>query len=167
MHRGTKRLVLAIVVLVAAGGSFAALGGMKWLDGWGFRGDEAHLRSRLVGYWEARVDDDLQALAEYAHPSETELMQSGLLATEAYELQGVTIDGDTAVAAVKITSRLRQAGFSARARERVIQQGWVRVDGEWYQEPSPMTLKQAIEHYRARRSSPSGAPPTGAQDRER
>jgi hypothetical protein len=164
MSRLTKRIVLGIVVLVAAGTSFAALGGMSLIDAWGLRGAEPHLRSRVIGYWDARLDNDLQALAEYAHPSETEILQAGVLSTEAYELQGLDIDGDSAVATVKITARVLEAGFSARTRERVLRQGWVRVDGEWYQERAPQTLKQAIEHYRGQRAGATGAPPPPAQE---
>lgn len=158
-----KKFVFGFVLLLLLGGvAFKVLGGMTLLDGMGLRGDERQVRSRMDAYWDARVQGDLQEMAEYAHPQESSFMQPGALITEAFEIQSVELREDKAVATVKVRSRIKQAAFSSRTRELVIKDPWVRFEGNWYQEPGPVTMQDLIRQYRGEWTPPvvgKDAPP--------
>ena len=144
-----KKLIIGIGLIIAASGfAFTTMGGMSWLDSMGLRGEDRLVRSRMVGYWDARVAADVESMADFIHPAQPMVFQSGMLITENYELQELEVEGDHAVATVKLTSRIKHALFSSKSRDVTIQDGWVRYKGTWYKEPGPVTFKDAIDHYR-------------------
>jgi hypothetical protein len=160
-----KTVVIGSAVLLLAGGaSFAAFGGMTWLDSMGLRGSERQARTRIVGYWEARVANDPVKLAPFVHPSQQTLVSSGPLTTEAFEVQEVVVGGDTAVATVHIRARVRNALVTSGPREVTVKDRWVRHEGQWFKEPGAGTIQDAIKRYQDERTPPgveAGSSPQG------
>lgn len=150
-----KKLMIGLVVSLTVGGlAVAALGGMSWLDDLGLRGPERQVRSRMLGYWEARLKADMQGMGEFIHPAQTTLPNPGMLVTEAYEIQDLAVDGDAAVATVKLRSRLKHSLFSQMTREVTIEDRWVRYKGQWFKQPGPVTMYDAIQSHRGRWTPP-------------
>jgi hypothetical protein len=144
-----KKVVLVTAALLLCGGvAFGAMGGLAWIDALGLRGAERQARSRIAGYWNARLDNDVNALAEFVHPAETMIIDPGMLVTEAYELRDVAVEGDEAVAKVWLRSRIKHAMFSGKTRELEIADHWTRFRGQWYKTPGPNTIKDAIDAQR-------------------
>jgi hypothetical protein len=144
-----KSLVASASILVA--GSLAAatlaLGGLTWIDSLGLRGPERLLQSRVKGYWEARLNGDLEAMAEYVHPQQGSVIDPGMLITEGYQLHGIELDGDTATAMLTVQSRLQHPMFSERGREVELASKWVRYEGKWYLDIQPIGIHETIQHY--------------------
>jgi len=131
---------------------------MSWLDERGLRGSARQAESRMRGYWEARVAGDLEALSNYLHPMQTQIVQPGMLVTEAYEIHGVAVDGERATASVKVRSRLKHPVLSAKVREVELQSSWIKYEGQWYLEPQPIGLADSIRKRRGEWVSPIQAP---------
>ena len=94
----TKKVMIGVGLVVAIGlGAFYSLGGMSWLDAQGFRGQDRLVRARVEGYWQARVDGDVDKIASYAHPDQSGAFDPGILVTESYEIRSLEVDGDNAV----------------------------------------------------------------------
>jgi hypothetical protein len=108
----------------------------------------------MFGYWEARLKADMQGMADYIHPAQETLPNPGMLVTEAYEIQNLAVDGDAAVATVKLRSRLKHSLFSQMTREVTIQDKWVRYKGQWFKQPSPVTMHDAIKAFRGEWTPP-------------
>lgn len=141
-----SKLVFGGLLTVMLGGlGFSAMGGMSWVDGLGLRGTQRLIHSRMVGYWDARVANDSERMAEYVHPARPLLIQPGTLITESYEIGDVKIEGDRAFAITKISTRLKHAMFSSKSREVRLRDKWVRFNGKWYREPGPVTIGDAIK----------------------
>jgi hypothetical protein len=162
-----KKIAIGFVLLALAGSTaFAVFGGMSFVDGLGLRGAERQVRARVLAYWDARLRNDLEAMAQYVHPQESMIMQPGALVTEQYELQTLELREDAAVATLKIRSRIKQAGFSTNARETVLKDPWVRFEGTWYKAPGPVTIQDAIRQYRGTYTPPVVAGNTAAPSAE-
>lgn len=155
-----KRLVLFLIVAVAAGGSlFALAGGKDWLTANGFLGQERLLRSRLDGYWQARVKGDLAAMAQYIHPEQRGIANpGGLLTTEKYEVKSLEINGERAVAVVDMRARVSTPSMAGFTRDITTKDVWVKQAGGWYREKQLVginsILKKAQEASAAGRSAP-------------
>lgn len=151
-----NKVVLSLAgVLLCGGLAFGAMGGIAWIDSLGLRGAEKQAQSRIEGYWNARLDNDLDAMAGYIHPAQTTIMDPGMLITEAYELRDVEVAGDEAVAKVWLRSRIKHAMFSGKTRELEINDHWTRFRGQWYKTPGPLTIKDAIDAYQGNWKPPT------------
>lgn len=139
-----KYLIGIVLLLVVGGFAFVSLGGIKWLDSMGFRGQERVLRSRIVGYWDARLDGDRDLIAQYQHPEQKEVFDPGMLVTESYDFVDLQIDGDTAVAKVDLVTYIKHPMLSAHTQEAQVRDEWVLVDGTWYRAVQPVSLGQMI-----------------------
>jgi hypothetical protein len=151
-----KKIVIVVVLLLAVGGAaFGALGGVAWLDSLGLRGQQRALESRLVGYWEARVDGDLDQLAKYFHPLQPAIPDPGLLITEDYQVNEIAIEGDRATAKLTVHSRLKHPILSTRDRTVELDSVWVRYEGQWYLDARPVGFHELIQNYQGEWKSPT------------
>ncbi len=152
------------VVLVAGGAGVMALGGMSWIDEMGLRGEERRVRSRMEGYWQARVAEDVDKMSKYAHPAQPIVPQPGTLITEAFEIEGIALDGERAVATTKIRTHIKHTQFTSKSKEITLEDPWVRFDGTWYREPRPTTLQDMMKSLRGEWVPPTiGAAPSAAE----
>lgn len=159
-----KTFVIGSAVLLLAGGaSFAAFGGMNWLDSLGLRGPERQVRTRVVGYWEARLANDPVRMAPYIHPLQQSLVGAGPLTTETYELQDLVVNGEEAVATVHLRARVRNALVTSGPREVTIKDRWVRHEGQWFKEPGSNTIQDAIKRYKGQWTPPGVEPGSSPQ----
>jgi len=162
-----KRFALLLIVAAAAlGGLFALAGGMDWLTATGLLGQERLVRSRLDGYWQARVKGNLEEMAQYIHPEQRGIPDPGMLNTERYEVKSLAIDGERAVAVVDLRARLTNPVLAGITRDVTTQDVWVMHAGRWYREKQPVgihsILKKAQEVAASGRSAPDpGAPGPG------
>jgi hypothetical protein len=129
-----KILIAAIVVLAVGGLTFESAGGMGWLESTGILGSERQLQSAIRGYWQARVEDDLNQMAEYVHPLQQGMYDPGLLKTTEYQLGALMIEGDTAKASLDVTFRIDHPSLSHVERKKTLEDRWVRYEGSWYRE---------------------------------
>jgi len=139
-----KYLIGIVLLLVVGGFAFVSLGGIKWLDSMGFRGQERVLRSRVEGYWEARLKGNAQEVAQFQHPDQREVFDPGMLVTESYEIVDLRVDGDTAVANVDLVTYIKHPLLSAHTQDAQVRDEWVQVDGTWYRAVQPVSLGQMI-----------------------
>jgi hypothetical protein len=154
-----KKFVIILVVVVALGaGALVSFGGMSWLDSMGLRGQDRLVESRVRGYWQARVDRDLEEQVEFLHPQQGSVADSGMLVTESFEITGIEIDGDDAVADLVVKSRLKHPILSARDRTVEMQTKWVKHEGKWYRALAPQTVFEIIQNEHG-----NWTPPTAAQ----
>jgi hypothetical protein len=132
-----------------------AMGGVEWLDSLGLLGQQRALASRVRGYWNARVGNDLQRMARYVHPLQEAIPDPGMLITDSYDLEKLEIEGDTALATLKVRSRLKHPILSAKQREVELRSRWVRYQGHWYQDVTPVGLADTIKYYRGEWTPPT------------
>jgi hypothetical protein len=130
----------------------------EWLGKLGLQSPERVLRGRINGYWTARVDGDLREMARYIHPLQGAVPDPGMLVTESYELEKVQIEGDTAMAVLRVQSRLKHPILSSRQRDTELESRWVRYKGQWYQDVAPIGLNEAIKMYNGEWTPPTEAP---------
>jgi hypothetical protein len=140
-----KLLIGASALLLLAGGAFFALGGAAWLDARGLRGQERAVTSRMRGYWEARLNQDTEAMTHYVHPTWGRVTPPGLLQTRAYEIQEIKMFGeDRAAAKVAVTSVVKHPLVADYEMNSTIVDRWMLFEGQWYREPGPRTLSEKI-----------------------
>ena len=155
-----KKIVMIAVVVVALGaGALVAFGGLSWLDSTGLRGQERLVESRVRGYWQARVDRNLEAQVEFLHPLQGTVADSGMLVTESFEIKEVSVDGDEAYADLVVRSRLKHPILSARDRTVEMQTRWVKHEGTWYRALAPQTVFEIIQNEQG-----NWTPPTAQTD---
>ena len=152
MNKKTLMITAALVLGTALG--FNALGGMSWLDSIGLRGPEGVLKQRIDSYWQARMDGDMDEMAQYVHPLQEELTQPGMLVTEAYEVRDISVEGENADAKIWVQSRLRHPQLSARTRETELSTNWVMYEGTWYRALNPSTITDSIKYSRGEWTPP-------------
>jgi hypothetical protein len=150
-----KVLIGAGLCISAAAVTVNAMGGVEWLDSTGMLGQERALSSRVRGYWNARVDNDLERMARFIHPLQGEVSDPGILVTNSYELRDLTIDGDSATAMLKVKSHLKHPILSNKEREVELHSRWVRYEGKWYQDVVPGTLAEALKQDRGEENTPA------------
>ena len=142
-----KKFVIIFAVVVAVGAAaLISFGGLSWLDSTGLRGQERLVESRVRGYWQARVDRNLEAQVEFLHPQQGTVADSGMLVTESFELKGITIEGEEAFADLVVKSRLKHPILSARDRTVEMQTRWVKHEGTWYRALAPQTVFEIIQN---------------------
>ena len=113
-----KKIVIIAVVIVALGAAaLVSFGGLSWLDSTGLRGQDRLVESRVRGYWQARVNRDLDGQVEYLHPLQGTVADSGMLVTESFEIKGIVVEGDEAVADLVVKSRLKHPILDHGRRE--------------------------------------------------
>ena len=151
-----KKIVIISVVIVALGAAaLISFGGLSWLDSTGLRGQERLVESRVRGYWQARVDRNLEAQVEFLHPQQGTVADSGMLVTESFELKGITIEGEEAFADLVVKSRLKHPILSARDRTVEMQTKWVKHEGTWYRALAPQTVFEIIQNEQGNWTPPS------------
>jgi hypothetical protein len=153
-----KILIGTAAAAVLGGAALAAMGGMGWLDATGLRGEERLVRTRVEGYWQARMDGDLEAIAGYVHPLQGQVPEPGILMTEGYELHGVAVDGDEATAKVTVKSRLKHPVLSSRGRTLEMDSRWVKYEGKWYMAITPTNIYDTIRAHQGTWTPPTTAP---------
>jgi hypothetical protein len=135
-------IVLGLGALALGVVGFLALpGGRGWLTSTGVLGEERLVRSRIDGYWNARVQGDLAAMARYQHPDQQSVPDTGLLTTEAFEIRSLSIEGDQATAEVAVKARLQHPKLRNMEREVVAKERWVKVDGRWHRDKQLTSIK--------------------------
>jgi hypothetical protein len=153
-----KKILLGSAVVVAMGAlALSAMGGTAWLDSKGLRGERRLVESRLNGYWDARVAGDMNKLAAYVHPLQGAISDPGMLVTESYTVNEVTVDGEMAQANVTVKSRLKHPILSSREREVEMNDKWVLYQGQWYKGLTPRTLTEVIENKKGKWTPPTAA----------
>ena len=151
-----KKFVIIFAVVVAVGAAaLISFGGLSWLDSTGLRGQERLVESRVRGYWQARVDRNLEAQVEFLHPQQGTVADSGMLVTESFELKGITIEGEEAFADLVVKSRLKHPILSARDRTVEMQTKWVKHEGTWYRALAPQTVFEIIQNEQGNWTPPS------------
>jgi len=141
-----KLIVVAVLIVLIAGGiAFSMLGGMSWIDSMGLRGQERLLRGRVATYWQARIDQDLEKMAEFEHPLADGVAEGGLLVTESYRIDGIEISGDEAISEVTIVTYIKHPLLSGTTRELQMRDPWVRYEGEWYRDVHPTSFSDIIK----------------------
>lgn len=152
-----KRWVLSLLAIVVMGGGFVLAGGVGWLESTGMLGQDRLVRSRVEGYWQARLEGDLAKMAGFEHPEQQWSADPKMLETAKYEIRSIEIDGDEAVAVVAFTARLKDPKLSRFNREIVANDRWIRYEGNWHREKHPMNIKELLGEAR-QRLHPSGKP---------
>jgi hypothetical protein len=94
-------------------------------------------------------------MAPYVHPLQPTLVEPGLLVTEGYEIESLSVEGDTAVANMMIRSRIKHPLFSAKPREYRMPVRWVRYEGRWYKDVTPTGPSDIIKNYYGLWTSPT------------
>jgi hypothetical protein len=143
-----KTLIACVLVLVSGGLAVMAFGGMSWVDEMGLRGPQRTLERRIVGYWEARMEGNLEQIAQFVHPQQSSVLDPGMLSTEAYEINTISMEGEEATVALTVQSRLKHPIFADRQREVELASKWVRYEGKWYLDIQPVGYHQAIQFYK-------------------
>lgn len=140
-----KPVILGLATVTVAIFGFLALpAGRAWLTASGLLGEERLIRSRVERYWNARVDGDLATMSRYQHPEQPEVAEGGMLVTESFEIRSIQIDGDQAVATIKMHTRLKQPRLSTFERDIIAEDRWVRLDGEWRRDKRPANLRELL-----------------------
>jgi hypothetical protein len=159
-----KRIVLAVLLLaVGAGLAFTSFGGLAWLDSKGFRGDERQLRSRLDAYWNARVERNDEGMRPFQHPLQTTKAETGMLQTESYNVERLTVEGDEALATIHVVARLRHPLLGGKTREVTIEDSWVRYQDNWYRAITPVGYAETMRAVQGDWAPPT-APPVAPAD---
>jgi hypothetical protein len=141
-----KKIVLVGVVVLGLGGAAAAVARPDWFSFLGL-GQERAVRKRAEGYWNARLANDMKAMAPFAHPLQKTLPENKLLTTETYEITDIKIEGDEAMVAVKAKYKLKLGEkLNTVNRELDHQDHWVRYKGEWYHALHPVGLGEILHH---------------------
>jgi len=157
-----KKIVINSVVVLALGvAALVSFGGLGWLDSTGLRGQDRLVEARVKGYWQARVDRNLEGQVEYLHPLQGTVADSGMLVTESFEIKSVSVEGDEAVADLVVKSRLKHPILSARDRTVEMQTRWVKHEGTWYRALAPQTVFEIIQNEQG-----NWTPPTAAQQNQ-
>jgi hypothetical protein len=100
---------------------------------------EAGLKSRGQAFWEARVKEDYAAQYGLLEPKVRRQMsltnyiqgQGPLQYLEA-RIEGVQIDEAKGVLTVRTLIRIKHPLLERRSQEMVVQEEWVKRQGEWY-----------------------------------
>ena len=151
-----KKVIIGLVLALGLGGlAVTANGGLSWVDSLGLRGQERLVKSRIENYWQARMDEDVDGMSRFVHPLQQSVAQPGMLVTESFELGDVTIDGDSATAQLTVKHRLRHPVLSSRDRTVELNTRWVRYEGKWYRDVTPVGMYEAIKSYRGEWISPT------------
>jgi hypothetical protein len=130
-----KKILIAAIVLLAVGGlAFETAGGMGWLESTGLLGRERQARAAVNGYWQARVEDDLDKMGAYVHPLQPGMYDPGMLVTTSYQISELGIEGDEATVKVDATFRIDHPSLSHVERKKLLEERWVRYEGNWYRE---------------------------------
>jgi len=164
-----KIVIIAVVVLALGAVALASFGGLSWLDSTGLRGQERLVESRVRGYWQARVNRNLEAQVEYLHPLQGTVADSGMLVTESFEINSISVEGDEAIADLVVNSRLKHPILSARDRTVEMQTRWVKHEGTWYRALAPQTVFEIIQNEQGNWTPPTAQqneapePPTSTQ----
>jgi len=141
-----KKLVIIVVLILIAGGvAFATLGGMSWLDSTGLRGQERLLKGQIEAYWQARIDQDMETMAEFEHPLSDGVADAGMLVTDSYSIDRIEVNGDEALSVVKLVTHIKHPLLSGRTREVNMRDIWVRYEGEWYRDVHPTSFSDIIK----------------------
>jgi len=150
-----KRILMAIVLGLALGSvAFAAAGWMGWLDSLGVMGDERLLRSRVLAYWQARYDQDYEAIRTFHHPLQELVPDPAMVLTESFELQDLQMGEDEALAIIHVVSRVKHPILSGRTRDRTLKDRWVRYKGNWYKDLAPAGYGQVLEYLQGKWDRP-------------
>jgi hypothetical protein len=140
-----RLLIVALLVLVAGGVAFTALGGMPWLDSLGLRGQERLLRSYVQEYWQARIDRDMQKMAKFEHPLSDGVADAGMLVTESFTIDSIEVAGDEAFTKLTLITHIQHPLLSGKTREVRLRDKWVRHEGEWYRDIHPTSFSDMIK----------------------
>jgi hypothetical protein len=150
-----KVLIVLAGVVAVAGITVQAMGGVAWLDSMGLRGQEKLVESRLKAYWDARVDGDLARMSEFIHPLQEAVPDPGMLVTESYEIADLTVAESVADARLQVKSRLKHPILSSRERDVELVNRWVKYEGNWYVDVTPIGLNDVIKKHKGEWTHPS------------
>jgi hypothetical protein len=135
------------------------------------KSDEAALRERATSYWKARVARDPSARDFYVpaekRPEHTRVAEGGAVRFTAFEIEGVEIQGETAIVSVKVESQIdgkTPFPIPDHIGKRTLRERWDRVDGLWYKQTvtpalraAAADLQRAFENRRAARAAAQAA----------
>lgn len=139
-----KKLLLAALAILSLGALSTAYLHPNWLSVLGL-GPERAVRKRAEGYWNARVANDLKAMAPYVHPLQGAIQENSLLLTDSFEITDVTVDGNSAKVTIKAKYRLKLPKVNKLERELTHEDSWVQYKGEWYHALHPVGFGEILK----------------------
>ena len=128
------------ILLVAAGALLLAACAGVGLPPSPQKDPEARLRERASEYWESRKLADLTAQYGFQTPLYREnvtlsvfVRGKGATVILSYDIKEVSVKGGDGMVKLKVTYKAVHPMLANRPpAEKELEQGWVRVDGEWY-----------------------------------
>ncbi len=139
MRSAGRILVVAILVLAGAGVAGLAASKTGLLD----RLDAAYstwsLKSRVKGYWDARVEGDIETVRGFIAPDSKRGKVGRAIKYLAYEIQEISMQEDTATVTLGIEYKVAVPGFTSDsdpARKDTLVHAWVRDGLTWYWQPA-------------------------------
>jgi hypothetical protein len=137
-----RALILALVIVAAAGAAVFAGARTGWLGrAWGAY-DEWSLRQRVDSLWQARVERDIPKAEKFVGQFESPRAALGrAVKYESYSIQGMQVEGDRATVKMAIEYRVDLPGFTASdlpPEKAELTQNWVKQKGEWFWDPGPL-----------------------------
>lgn len=151
-----KKAIFAAAAVAGLCGVGAVLLRPDWLP---LLGTTAAVRARAEGYWNARLTGDPKATAPFAHPFQKAQTASSALATDSFEITGVTVKGDQATVSLKAKYRVQTAQVRNLEREITHEDRWVRYEGEWYRALHPVGFSEVLSHSLGKWKPPTGPKP--------
>jgi len=111
-------------------------------------GEAEPLEARVRGFWEARTaGDDLKAYSYEAYSKKGKMtaeqyirVRNPALKYKAYEVKKTVENGDEATATVDVQYSLVVPVGAELNLSMVMEEHWVRLEGQWYREQLPVPL---------------------------
>lgn len=157
------RVLVVAVMLLAGAGVIGLAASRTGLVG---RLDAAwaswSLDARVEGYWDRRVEGDVDSLRGYLHPASRQKLGNAIQYLD-YAVEQIAIAGDSATVDVRVEYRLNVPGFTRdgeRSRIEQVRQRWVREGRTWYWEPA---VSDDVDEIEEDTGDVAEAPATGAQ----
>jgi len=132
-----RRVLMGTATVVVLGGAIGLAGAKGWLEPLDRAYAEWSLRSRVAGFWNARIEGDNETASSYMHASQTRSLGGAVRYFE-FDINDVSIQDNVAHARVALTYKVALPGYAAEAAkpDRVeLNQRWVREGWTWYLDP--------------------------------
>ena len=133
--------VFIVIILVLAGAGVVGLAASRagLLERLDSRYAAWSLESRVDGFWDARVAGDREAARTFISPEARRRSVGNAITLLSYNIESISIEGDTATVNLEIEFKLAVPGFTLdtdKPRKDKIVQQWVRDGFTWYWMPA-------------------------------